>query len=328
VSPFNVNAEGTFSIEYRSVDNVGNVEIPKSTIIKIDKSTPTTTASVNQVDTNGWYKTDVQVTLNSSDNKSGVNYTEFSFDSGMSWTRYTLPISFTQEGQTEIQYRSFDNAGNQETTQKLIVKIDKTPPELNISFDPITKKFTIKGVDSLSGPHSDNYSLNVNTTQKSVSDAVYDDDTFITEVSKFLANPNSGDKRIANKIPNNTVNKQTVTIKDKADNELEVVYSSYNTTKQAALYVWSLKYNGVATPVPRNAFTAKWSDKNNTILQLQQAVYVQNQAAFTTNFNSGNKTTKIMGYRLNEPKKIIMESKPGMIILQMLSEKGSLTIKY
>jgi hypothetical protein len=238
------------------------------------------------------------VTLSSSDVDSGVNYTEYSLDAGMNWNKYMAPLLITKEGQTDIQYHSLDKVNNQETTKSVTVKIDKAPPEMGVSFDPSTKKFTIIGINPLSGPSAVNYPLNITMVTESrnisVSEIIYGD-KFIDEVSKFLVNPKSEDRQIANNLPSSSLNKQTFIIHDKADNALELTVSVNITKKEAELSILNIKYNGVETAIPQNAFVAKWSDKSGSITHLEQAVFVQGQVSILATYNG--KATKITTYK-------------------------------
>lgn len=83
---------------------------------------------------NGWYVSDVQITLTATDNEggSGVKNTEYSFD-GTNWNLYTVPFAITNEGASTVYYRSTDNAGNVEPIRNQTINIDKTPPQIAIN---------------------------------------------------------------------------------------------------------------------------------------------------------------------------------------------------
>jgi hypothetical protein len=76
-------------------------------------------------------------------------------------------VAITAEGITTLTYFAQDNAGNQETPKKLIVQIDKTPPNISVAVTPlpnvngwnktdVTVQFTatdaLSGVASVSSP--------------------------------------------------------------------------------------------------------------------------------------------------------------------------------
>ncbi len=86
----------------------------------------------------GWFVSDVVVTLSAEDNPdgSGVQGIEWSIDNGNTWQGYVSPFVISQEGLSYVLGRSYDNAGNYE--QSPIGKflfIDKTPPVVNVSTD-------------------------------------------------------------------------------------------------------------------------------------------------------------------------------------------------
>ena len=75
---------------------------------------------------NGWYVSNVTITLNANDNISGVNITKYKIDDG-NWQEYAEPFTVTG---TDVYYKSEDVAGNTEDEKMVDVKIDKTPPSV------------------------------------------------------------------------------------------------------------------------------------------------------------------------------------------------------
>jgi len=61
----------------------------------------------------------VTLTLNGSDSLSGVARTEISLDNGVVWQLYASPVTFEQQGQISLLYRSVDAAGNVESPHRL-----------------------------------------------------------------------------------------------------------------------------------------------------------------------------------------------------------------
>ncbi|MCQ6276755.1 Ig-like domain repeat protein [Bacillus sp. V3B] len=158
--PIKSFTEGKNIVDYRSIDNAGNVESYKSFEVDLDKTAPVTTTNLVK---DGWYNTDVDLTLESSDNLSGVATTQYKVNNG-DWLTYNNSITISNEGINKVQYRSIDNAGNVEETKSMEVKIDKTAPTLNVSFDQsvITDRnhklvpinASVEAADSLSGVDS------------------------------------------------------------------------------------------------------------------------------------------------------------------------------
>jgi hypothetical protein len=96
-----------------------------------DETPPFTTIALAGTEgNNGWYVSDVQVSLSAEDEcGSGEKVIEYSFDN-TNWSTYTVPVPVAVEGETTVYYRSTDNAGNVEATQIQTIKIDKTPPDI------------------------------------------------------------------------------------------------------------------------------------------------------------------------------------------------------
>jgi uncharacterized protein YjdB len=81
-----------------------------------------------------WQNTDQIITLTASDTTSGVEKTVYSVDDGPFVEGSRIVID--TEGIHMIRYYSFDKAGNQENAKTVQVKIDKTPPAIQISVAP------------------------------------------------------------------------------------------------------------------------------------------------------------------------------------------------
>jgi hypothetical protein len=116
----------------------------------------------------GWNNTEVEVEFSATDEEggSGVAYLTYSA-TGAEPTAETrveadtarLPIG--AEGETTVTYFATDLAGNQETPQSLVVKIDRTAPSLLLSASPATLwppqhqmvkvKVSVRYADTLAG---------------------------------------------------------------------------------------------------------------------------------------------------------------------------------
>src|SRR6185295_17838213 len=81
-APFTVSADGSHTIEYRSVDKEGNTESTRSVTFKIDKAAPSTSAKLNGEAPKAGYDGDVAVDLDATDATSGVKATEIRVDGG------------------------------------------------------------------------------------------------------------------------------------------------------------------------------------------------------------------------------------------------------
>ena len=99
-----------------------------------DTTAPITTRSLSpQPNAAGWNKEDVTVTLNATDDDSGVKEISYSIDGGATTTvqQSSVQIPVTNEGTTTISYHSTDKANNAEPQQTFAVKIDKTKPKVS-----------------------------------------------------------------------------------------------------------------------------------------------------------------------------------------------------
>lgn len=117
----------------------------------LDETPPETSLIANgTLGTNEWYRSDVVVTLLASDDNAGILKTEYSLDDGATWNIYTAPFQISSEASAIVNFFSTDNAGNREEIKREILKIDKTPPEAGIHFDPLAKNLIFTGADNLS----------------------------------------------------------------------------------------------------------------------------------------------------------------------------------
>lgn len=95
---------------------------------KRDTESPVTTAVLGPATPNGcngWYTSDVTVTLNAQDREMGTTY--YRIDGG-SWLTYTGQFTIGIEGEHTIEYYSVDAVGNEEEVKSVSFKIDKTTP--------------------------------------------------------------------------------------------------------------------------------------------------------------------------------------------------------
>jgi hypothetical protein len=132
-----LTTEGTHTLVYWSVDFAGIVEQQRTAEVNIDKTAPVTTVSVNPgvpSGSNGWYTSDVTVTVAVYDTLSDVSKTEYQVNGG-AWTTYTGSIPAFGDGVYKLDYRSIDAAGNIEQTKTIQFKVDKTAPELSVLLD-------------------------------------------------------------------------------------------------------------------------------------------------------------------------------------------------
>ncbi|MEM4265399.1 MAG: Ig-like domain-containing protein [Thermoplasmata archaeon] len=125
-------ADGIYDVSLQVRDTGGLTNKETHSVI-VDSVSPTTSVSLSgTAGLNGWYLSNVTVTLSALDSGSGVDYTRYRIDGG-SWQTYTAPLVISAEGNHTVDYYSVDIVGNVEPTKSANVKIDKTPPTTSAS---------------------------------------------------------------------------------------------------------------------------------------------------------------------------------------------------
>ncbi len=131
VAPILFDVDGVHTLEFAAVDRAGRKEETQTVQIKLDFSAPVT---VDDADA-GWHGDARTVTLTSSDAGSGVSWTQYRINGG-SFQPYLGPIAVAAEGDTLIEYRSADLAGNVAALGSAHVKYDATAPVTTASGVP------------------------------------------------------------------------------------------------------------------------------------------------------------------------------------------------
>jgi plastocyanin len=116
--PVVVTAPGAHTVNYRATDNSGNTsEIGSVTFTVAEPAPDDTTAPevsaeiTGDQDADGNYIGSATVTLDASDEGSGVFALRYSLDGG-SFTPYNEPLVITEPGEHTVLYRATDNSGN------------------------------------------------------------------------------------------------------------------------------------------------------------------------------------------------------------------------
>ncbi|WP_336786121.1 OmpL47-type beta-barrel domain-containing protein [Paenibacillus sp. MMO-177] len=165
-----VSSQGQTTVHVRDIDEVGNISAEGTAVVKIDAAGPA--APTITPASGSWSSADVVVVIvaGTDTGGSGVNRTEYKLTgaSNLNWTTYNSPILLGAEGQTTVEARTIDNAGNISTSKTAIVKVDKTQPTAP-TVAPNTASWTnaasVKvtvtgGTDAGSGVSRTEYSLN------------------------------------------------------------------------------------------------------------------------------------------------------------------------
>ena len=133
-----VSGEGAnLSASAAVTDRAGNQTNATVGNLRVDRTAPTTTASVPPPNGNGWYSSPPQVTLAAQDALSGVGGTFYSVDGGTTQT-YTGSFS-VGNGTHTVVFWSTDVAGNVEGTatgHSLTLRVDSGTPTITGSRAP------------------------------------------------------------------------------------------------------------------------------------------------------------------------------------------------
>jgi hypothetical protein len=156
LSAFTVAA--TTNVKYRSFDGAGNAEPVNSALIQVDTAPPSSTLSCSSspCSTTAWYPSGVSISLNATDDASGVSSIRYTTNGTVptktTGTLYSAP--FTLTATTAINYRAFDIAGNSENNHVLTVQVDPAVPTVSVTSPAAGA--TVTGSTTVSANASDN----------------------------------------------------------------------------------------------------------------------------------------------------------------------------
>ena len=127
-----VTVEKNGTVYAEATDVLGNKVTASLDIKNIDKTKPTIDSITNPTNGN-WSKDDIKITLNGTDNESGIK--EFQWYENGAWTTRVLTtsgntgtITYTVDRNENVRYRVVDKAGNISDEKTTTIKIDKTAP--------------------------------------------------------------------------------------------------------------------------------------------------------------------------------------------------------
>ena len=140
INVFGVAANGALTLLGSSAVAGATVVLAAYPPKSCDITPPTTTATQSPAaNENGWNNTSVTISLSAVDNPdgSGVNRIQYSLSGAQSGSQTvsggSASMLLSAEGITTLSYYAVDNAGNQEATKTLVVRIDKTPPDITLA---------------------------------------------------------------------------------------------------------------------------------------------------------------------------------------------------
>jgi hypothetical protein len=165
-----VVTEAQTTFDFYSIDKVGNIEAIKTSIIKYDKTAPTTSTNAH----NG-YSSSSRITFTISDSNSGGDTTYFTIDGSSPdlTSAHGSYIDFNTSGTYTLKFFSLDLAGNAEAVQTQSIQFDLTAPVVS-NFQPPNAIITDSTVylefdvtDDLSGVELDSIIVEVNSLEYS-----------------------------------------------------------------------------------------------------------------------------------------------------------------
>lgn len=166
-----LSAGGGLNIEFYAASDTKTALIDDVHVLGWDMEPPVTAVSISGEPTNGWYSSEVDVTLSATDELSTVASTQYQLiadgDSPVEedYMTYENPIQVA-EGTHALYFRSTDAEGNKEAAQSTSIKVDTTSPSVEVTLNGNTLTnnaeftnaasllFKVAAVDALSGVHA------------------------------------------------------------------------------------------------------------------------------------------------------------------------------
>lgn len=170
-----------------TLEKADNVQISVSKVsgsdpvlawLAVEKKMPVTTAVISPSSPDGnlnWYVNPVLLTLDAAETGGTVTGTVYSVDNATTWSTYSGPVTFHQDGQYSVSYYSTDSLGVEEYPKNITFQLDQTGPITTAtpnSANPIESgkysapvTVTLAGTDNLSGMAKTVYSIDGQTWQ-------------------------------------------------------------------------------------------------------------------------------------------------------------------
>jgi hypothetical protein len=156
-SPFPVAGNGTHLVEHHAIDQAGNSEAVHTLSILLSGAsgihpTPVTTLSMGGTGgANGWYVSNVALTLSASSAVGAVTAVTYRLDGGL-WSLYVGTFT-VRDGRHTLDYQASDADGYAEALQSAAINVDSTPPTIAKAIDVIAPDAPLSwtGSDSVSG---------------------------------------------------------------------------------------------------------------------------------------------------------------------------------
>ena len=118
----------------RDGDEIFEGQVAPSSVSSRRVDTPVALVLDGTAGANGWYRSDVMVTLQGSVRPDLPPLDSLEYDLGSGWQTFTAPLTLTQEGTHTLHYRGTFIGGTQDVTQWVNIRLDKTPPALTLTL--------------------------------------------------------------------------------------------------------------------------------------------------------------------------------------------------
>lgn len=277
-----------------ALDRAGNRAVSSVDGINIDKTAPMTRLSLASEAGSSCYGDNIIMSLSGTDAVSGIAGIFYNLN-GAGWSNYTDRVSFFNEGLYNLLYRSIDKADNSENEKAASFTIDKTAPEAIIKFDPAAKDITVLSSETGNGVK------------------------YTIVPSKDTPDKEDGDKgwKLRKYI-----------IKDCGSNSLILLLRHKKSGNEVKARIVSMQYDNAQAITPRNnKISIEYSqEKNGVIKELEQDIKADRVFEVDAKYGASKNQTEIK-VKL-EGRKEKKETKPGMVMLQLLTNNGSLEYLY
>ena len=127
------STDGSFTVSCTATNSAGTAG-PVSVTVKVDKTNPTSSATLSPAIRNGWYARPTLTLTGNDGSGSGIDHLSYKIDGEAAWHTYTGPLSGFSTGNHFVQFFATDVAGRVEPTTNLIAfKADAVTPQVTIT---------------------------------------------------------------------------------------------------------------------------------------------------------------------------------------------------
>ena len=146
-----LSTEGEYNLQYYSVDNVGNAEVPIKETFTVDLTTPATVYAIKGLSLGNIISGGTAFILTATDQLSGVAKTYYKIDEGKEilYDGKDILVSSLIDGEHTLSYYSIDKVDNRETVKSYTFYLDKLAPIL--ASDVLGDRFIVNDQVYFSG---------------------------------------------------------------------------------------------------------------------------------------------------------------------------------